>query len=105
MDSRGSREPNAPGERSSPPSGRAASSKCRKEVKLVFSSRFEEDFAELGFYFAGHRWEALAVRFENAVCELVELLLQNPEIGRSRKDLKPAGIRSLLVPEFRNYLL
>ena len=45
------------------------------------------------------------MRFENQVCDLIELLLQHPELGRLRKDLKPDGIRSFGVPDFRNYLL
>jgi len=36
---------------------------------------------------------------------LIELLLQHPELGRLRRDLKPSGILSFGIPDFRNYLL
>ncbi len=74
-------------------------------MKLVFSSVFESDFAELVGYFHENAGAKVSVRFENEVCRLVELLQTHPELGRGRRDLKPDGIRSLGVPEFRNYLL
>lgn len=74
-------------------------------MKLVFSSVFEADFAELVAYFHDNAGSDLSVRFENQICELIELLMQYPELGRLRKDLKPDGIRSFGVPDFRNYLL
>ena len=74
-------------------------------MKLVFSSVFESDFAELVGYFFEQAGMAVSTRFENSVCRLAKLLLQNPELGRARRDLKPAGIRSLPVPDFRNYIL
>ncbi len=74
-------------------------------MKLVFSSVFEADFAELVAYFHDNSGSDLSVRFENQICELIELLMQHPELGRLRMDLKPDGIRSFGVPDFRNYLL
>lgn len=74
-------------------------------MKLVFSSVFEGDFAELVAYFQDNAGSDLSVRFENQICELIELLLRHPELGRLRKDLQPDGIRSFGVPDFRNYLL
>ncbi len=74
-------------------------------MNLVFSSVFEADFAELVAYFQDNAGTDLSVRFENQICELIELLMQHPELGRLRKDLKPDGIRSFGVPDFRNYLL
>jgi len=74
-------------------------------MKLVFSSAFEADFAELVAYFQDNAGSDLSVRFENQICELVELLMRHPELGRLRGDLKPVGIRSFGVPDFRNYLL
>ena len=35
----------------------------------------------------------------------IELLLQWPEVGRERQDLRPEGIRSWSLPAFPNYLL
>lgn len=74
-------------------------------MKLVFSSVFEADFAELIAYFQDNAGTDLSVRFENQICHLAELLLRHPELGRLRRDLKPDGIRSFGVPDFRNYLL
>ena len=74
-------------------------------MKLVFSSVFESDFAELAGYFFEQAGLAVSSRFEDSVCQLTKLLVQNPGLGRARRDLKPDGIRSLLVPDFRNYIL
>jgi plasmid stabilization system protein ParE len=74
-------------------------------VKLVFSSVFESDFAELVGYFFEQAGMEVSSRFEDSVCRLAKLLLQNPRLGRARPDLKPEGIRSLLVLDFRNYIL
>ncbi len=74
-------------------------------MKLIFGSVFEEDFAELVGYFAAAAGPEVSIRFEDRVCRLTELLLKHPELGRLRRDLKPEGIRSFVVPEFRNYIL
>jgi len=74
-------------------------------MRLVFSSVFEADFAELIAYFHHQAGAALSVRFEDQVCHLLTLLRRHPELGRLRQDLKPEGIRSVGVPEFGNYQL
>jgi len=74
-------------------------------VKLVFSSVFESDFAELVGYFFEQAGAEVSLGFEESVCRLAKLLFRNAELGRARRDLKPAGIRSLPVPDFRNYIL
>ncbi len=74
-------------------------------MKLVFSSVFEADFAELVAYFQDNAGSDLSVRFENQICELIELLMRHPELGRLRRDLIPVGISYFCVPDFRNYLL
>jgi plasmid stabilization system protein ParE len=74
-------------------------------MKLVFGSLFEQDFAELVSRFASEASHAVATHFEENTCELVRLLLKNPELGRPRKDLRPAGIRSFRVRGFDRYLL
>jgi len=74
-------------------------------VKLVFSSVFEQDFAELVTLFSGEASPGLAVRFEQNTYKLIELLLLHPEMGRLRKDLRPEGIRSFRVRGFERYLL
>jgi toxin ParE1/3/4 len=74
-------------------------------VKTVFSSVFEEDFAELVSYFADEATPELSVRFEKAVTEAFELIATHPEIGRRRKDLEHTEIRSLVVRGFENYIV
>ena len=74
-------------------------------MNLVFNSVFESDFAELIGYFHEQGGAVVSVKFEESVCHLTRLLLKNPELGRLRRDLKPEGVRSCLVPQFRNYVL
>jgi plasmid stabilization system protein ParE len=70
-------------------------------MTLVFSSVFEQDFAELVTLFLPE----VSVRFERNTYKLIHLLRQNPEMGRVRKDLRPDGIRSFRVRGFNRYLL
>ena len=74
-------------------------------MKLVFSSVFEEDFAELVTLFSVEGGERLGSRFESEIIRLTQLLLKHPHLGRERRDLKPTGIRSFQIRGFRNYLL
>lgn len=74
-------------------------------MRLVFSSVFERDFAELVTHFAREGSEEVAVRFEQNTYALIEALLRHPEMGRLRKDLSPPGIRSFRVQGFERYLL
>ncbi len=74
-------------------------------MNLVFSSVFESDVAELSGYFFERGGPGVGDRFERALVDLVELLDRNPELGRLRRDLQPAGIRSSVLPGFRNYVL
>ena len=74
-------------------------------LNLVYASVFEADFSELIGYFQQNGGASVSERFEDSVVHVVNLLLDNPELGRLRRDLKPAGIRSFGVPQFRNYVL
>ena len=74
-------------------------------MNLVFSSVFESDLAELSGYFAERGGVIVSTRFETAIFHIAELLLKNPEMGRLRQDLNPDTIRSIGVPQFRNYIL
>lgn len=71
----------------------------------MYSSVFEADFAELIGYFHETGGAAVSQRFEEALIRLVEMLLKNPELGRIRRDLRPAGTRSFVIHQFRNYVL
>ena len=74
-------------------------------MNLVFSSVFEQDFAELVARFAAEASLEVATRFEDNTVKLIKLLSQHPEIGRLRKDLSPQGVRSFRVHGFNRYLL
>ena len=74
-------------------------------MKVSHRSTFDADFAELLEYFRDNAGDAVAWRFVEAVERLVKLISKHPMMGRERSDLKPSGIRSCLVPEFRNYIL
>lgn len=74
-------------------------------MKIVFSSVFENDFAEVVGYLADEVTPVLSVRFENQVIEAYKLISANPEIGRLRKDLPQSEIRSLVIGGFENYIL
>ncbi len=43
-------------------------------MKLVFSSVLESDFAERVGYFSEHAGDKVSIRFEDAVCQIIELL-------------------------------
>ena len=74
-------------------------------MTLIFCSVFEQDFVELIARFASEGSVEVANRFEKNTCDLIALLLRNPELGRVRKELKPVGIRSFRVKGFHRYLL
>ena len=74
-------------------------------MKLVFSSVFESDLAELAGYFSAQAGAEVSAKFETEICRLLDLIDDQPEIGRVRRDLKPEGVRSFVVPHFRNYVL
>ena len=74
-------------------------------MNLVFSSVFEQDFAELVTFFSREHSPELAARFERSTYVLIEQLMTQPEMGRSRTELKPEGIRSFRVGGFERYLL
>jgi addiction module RelE/StbE family toxin len=74
-------------------------------VRIDHRSTFDADFAELLGYFRDNAGDAVAWRFVEAVERLVKLISKHPMMGRERRDLKPPGIRSFIVTEFRNYIL
>jgi plasmid stabilization system protein ParE len=74
-------------------------------MNLVFSSLFEQDFAQLVARFATEASPDIALKFEEKTYQLVRLLLKHPELGRVRKDLSPLGIRSFRVEGFNRYLV
>ncbi len=73
--------------------------------KIIFSSLFEADFAEITAYLAAEASPKISVHWEATVIRLVGQLQKFPELGRLRRDLHPPGIRTFLANEFPNYLV
>jgi len=73
--------------------------------RIVFSSVFEADFAEITAQFAIVASPELSARWEEAVIRLISLLQKFPQLGRIRRELHPAGIRTFGVKEFPNFLV
>ena len=74
-------------------------------MRLVFSSVFERDFAEIVRHLAKEASEQIGARFEAQTYATIKALLRQPEMGRLRQDLKPDGIRSFRIRRFERYLL
>ena len=74
-------------------------------MKAVFSSVFEDYFAEIITRFAGEVSPELSIRFENRIIQAFEKIIRHPEIGRRRKDLHQTGIRSFRIAGFESYLI
>lgn len=74
-------------------------------MKLIFSSVFEADFASGVEYLAREASEEIASRWERSVYRTIQLLQKNPQIGRARRDLQPAGIRTFGVKNFPRFLI
>jgi plasmid stabilization system protein ParE len=73
--------------------------------RVVFSSVFEADFAEITAQFADLASPEVSMRWERAIIRLARLLQKHPELGRLRRDLHQAGIRTFVVNEFSNFLV
>jgi plasmid stabilization system protein ParE len=55
--------------------------------------------------FAGEVSPELSTRFENRIVGALERIARQPEIGRSRKDLRQPAVRSFRVTGFESYLI
>lgn len=73
--------------------------------RMVFSSVFEADFAEITAQFAILASPEISLRWENAVIRVTGLLQKFPKPGRVRRDLHPKGVRTFVVKEFPNFLV
>lgn len=74
-------------------------------MKLIFSSVFETDFASGVEYLAREASEEIATRWEKSVYRTIELLQKNPRLGRVRRDLRPADLRTFGVKGFPRHLI
>lgn len=56
-------------------------------------------------YLARHASVEVATAWQAEVRRTVELLTRHPLMGRARADLRPAGLRSIVLQRFPRYLL
>ena len=73
--------------------------------RIVFSSVFEADFAEITAQFAVLASLETSSRWENAVIRVTVLLQKHPALGRIRPNLRPRGIRTFGIKEFPDFLI
>jgi plasmid stabilization system protein ParE len=74
-------------------------------MKLIFSPVFESDFSSGVEYLAREAGGKIVTRWEKSVYRTITTLQENPQIGRLRRDLRPAGIRTFGVRDFPRHLI
>ncbi len=74
-------------------------------MELITRPQFYLDVAEEVEYLARKAGPETAERWHSALDRTIRQLLRHPELGRQRADLKPAGIRSWRVNQFRRWLI
>ena len=67
--------------------------------------RFLLDLAEELTWLKDHAGAEVAERWFDALITTIQFIEKNPFVGRERKDLKPAGIRSWRVRGFSRWLI
>ncbi len=72
-------------------------------MKLIVKSPVWDDLREIGLRISEDNPEA-ADRFFTAAKDAFELLKQHPRIGRLRS-FSIAGVRSWVIPDFKNYIV
>lgn len=74
-------------------------------MKLITRPQFYLDLAEEIENLAGRAGSATAARWHSAVRRTIKQLARHPHLGRPRGDLKPSGMRSWRVEQFRRWLI
>lgn len=74
-------------------------------MELVTRPRFYFDIIEEVEYLARQAGPEVATRWHRALDQTIQMLLRHPYIGRQRTDLRPPGIRSWRVKNFRRWLI
>jgi plasmid stabilization system protein ParE len=74
-------------------------------MSAVKRPRFLLDLAEELHWLNAKAGPEVAERWYEALLVTVQLIEKNPLVGRERKDLSPAGIRSWRVHEFPRWLI
>jgi plasmid stabilization system protein ParE len=74
-------------------------------MKLVYRPLYLADVAECAEYLCTEASERVAADWYQALKKALEHIQEVPEIGRLRRDLPQAGIRTLNLRKFPNYLV
>lgn len=74
-------------------------------MELTTRPQFYFDIIEEIEYLARRAGPETARRWHRGVDQTIQQLLRHPYIGRQRTDLKPVGIRSWRVKNFRRWLI
>jgi len=69
-------------------------------MKVVWSKRAEDRVFEIATFIAKDRPQA-AVRWAASIFETVELLAEQPHMGKAGRDVATPGIRELVVGNYR----
>jgi toxin ParE1/3/4 len=67
---------------------------------IDFTSRAQRDLRQIRYYTLEHWSEAQAVSYIKELSDTFELLLDNPELGKRRDDVRP-GVRILRAKKHR----
>lgn len=74
-------------------------------MKTLYRPQFWTDLEDGVTYLAKNASPEIATRWHEEVMGCVAKAEKHPQLGRLRHDLKPPGIRSLVLRQFPRYLL
>jgi len=74
-------------------------------VRTLFRPQFWFDLEEGVAYLADKASAEIAVSWHQEVMATVSKIERQPDLGRLRRDLRPDGIRSLVIRRYPRYLL
>jgi plasmid stabilization system protein ParE len=74
-------------------------------VNLIYRPRFWFDLEDGVAYLKQEATIDVAVRWHAEVMATVGRVQKQPDLGRVRRDLRPNGIRSLVIRRYPRYLL
>jgi plasmid stabilization system protein ParE len=74
-------------------------------VNVAKRPRFLLDLAEELRWLNEHAGAEVAERWYDALLATIQFIRKHPQVGRERKDLRPAGLRSWRIREFPRWLV
>jgi toxin ParE1/3/4 len=74
-------------------------------VTLIYRPRFWFDLEDGVAYLKHEASPEVAIQWHAQIMATVARVQKQPDLGRIRRDLKPNGIRSLVVRRYPQYLL